>query len=860
MRIKHHAASKKLFASLLSCVMVLNMLALGVQAEESSAQGTGQPNVFYTGNTWQSPGDIVLLRGNNLNLVEKVQLSRLNDTGHNAAPRYVLNQAYNTTYSEDELKKASEPQWNALSSKKVDILQISGESIKFMIPCEMKDGVYAVKLSYKESSQEKEKIVYINTPQQQWVQGDEGKIATPGGWLRIQGSNLAYDSSSKVKVVLENTETQKRISLSDCEIINSYSVQAKLTEKLSHGTYNVYLYNGFGSKTSWSNPCRITVGDSPKKSWPTEVFNVKDFGAIGDSKTIDNAAVLEALQAAKKNGGGIVYFPQGRYRLTIGGINIPENTILQGESSETTQVYWSPFDWELGKLPDYMLSGLQNFAIENITFCGSRIGTFLTSGVQSFAYQYAKLLGKKVGETYDYKNVYINNCKFYFNATAENSIVKYLDKYSGILEEINHEFIQKIYGFKLSGSNIQMKNNDMYFSCYPLESDLNYSILRNNVFDASDYSHLVALGGEKFIFEDNSIQGSIAMVRSENAYVADCTIENNWGGDREGFTTDGGGSYNSSSAQQSEDGLTLTLPEADMKDNEFSEWGIFVISGKGAGQYRTIVSNTKNTVKIESPFIDGLDETSFLSISKIRNNMFFINNKLSDVGSFQYYGTMTNAIMDGTEMARAESINAWARFVYGTYMPNWYCSFINNKLSQGNVFSYFGYDNATNKNYIYSSLKITGAADKASINIGTLIRNNDLKDGWHIWIAPQAGTDSIQDMVIQGNHIAGSKSGIVLNAAGGIRNSIICETTFKDVEKEWDISQDIINEKDSDGNNRILFFNTKNTGVFPLASGWIISVSALLTVAVMLLAVSIYLRVCKQKTLRESIKSALLKK
>lgn len=42
-------------------------------------------------------------------------------------------------------------------------------------------------------------------------------------------------------------------------------------------------------------------------------YNVKDYGAVGDGKTIDSPAINKAIEAAGKSGGGTVYFPAGKY-------------------------------------------------------------------------------------------------------------------------------------------------------------------------------------------------------------------------------------------------------------------------------------------------------------------------------------------------------------------------------------------------------------------------------------------------------------------------------------------------------------------------------------------------------------------
>ncbi|MHB8754650.1 MAG: glycosyl hydrolase family 28-related protein [Candidatus Acidiferrales bacterium] len=44
-------------------------------------------------------------------------------------------------------------------------------------------------------------------------------------------------------------------------------------------------------------------------------YDIRAFGAVGDGKTDDTAAIQEALNAAANNGGGIVYVPKGEYRV-----------------------------------------------------------------------------------------------------------------------------------------------------------------------------------------------------------------------------------------------------------------------------------------------------------------------------------------------------------------------------------------------------------------------------------------------------------------------------------------------------------------------------------------------------------------
>ena len=108
-------------------------------------------------------------------------------------------------------------------------------------------------------------------------------------------------------------------------------------DDLAEGEYELFIHNGFGGTAGWSAalPVRVKLPDA----WPEKVFNVRDFGAKGDDVADDTAAIREALAAAEKNGGGVVYFPWGTYRLND-WIGVPEKTILRGEVRDGSVLKW----------------------------------------------------------------------------------------------------------------------------------------------------------------------------------------------------------------------------------------------------------------------------------------------------------------------------------------------------------------------------------------------------------------------------------------------------------------------------------------------------------------------------------------
>src|SRR5712692_8960174 len=63
-------------------------------------------------------------------------------------------------------------------------------------------------------------------------------------------------------------------------------------------------------------PETISAKTGPATQSPASaagVFDVRSFGATGDGKTIDTAAINKAIEAAASAGGGTVRFPAGTY-------------------------------------------------------------------------------------------------------------------------------------------------------------------------------------------------------------------------------------------------------------------------------------------------------------------------------------------------------------------------------------------------------------------------------------------------------------------------------------------------------------------------------------------------------------------
>ncbi|MFA5114373.1 MAG: glycosyl hydrolase family 28-related protein [Candidatus Margulisiibacteriota bacterium] len=82
----------------------------------------------------------------------------------------------------------------------------------------------------------------------------------------------------------------------------------------------------------------VLSGTSSTCSGALPVYNVKNYGAVGDTTTDDTAAIKAAIAAAKADGGGTVYFPVGGYKITE-TLTIDAPVRLVGNSAGSAEVF-----------------------------------------------------------------------------------------------------------------------------------------------------------------------------------------------------------------------------------------------------------------------------------------------------------------------------------------------------------------------------------------------------------------------------------------------------------------------------------------------------------------------------------------
>ncbi|HTQ30286.1 MAG TPA: glycosyl hydrolase family 28-related protein [Opitutaceae bacterium] len=78
----------------------------------------------------------------------------------------------------------------------------------------------------------------------------------------------------------------------------------------------------------------------------SHTFNVRDYGATGDGKTIDSPAINKAIDAAAAAGGGTVYFPAGTYASY--SIHLKSHLVLRLDAGATILAAEPPADLSTG--------------------------------------------------------------------------------------------------------------------------------------------------------------------------------------------------------------------------------------------------------------------------------------------------------------------------------------------------------------------------------------------------------------------------------------------------------------------------------------------------------------------------------
>lgn len=621
--------------------------------EKSSPRMSSEKPVIIWYSDPVGPDETVVLNGYGFSEKSKARLSRLSD--------------------ETDCK----------TGKVVEIIPLVAtcETLKFVVPDSWKQGVYACSVETDGVASE---TVLVNKPDIWWKQGDGGvNVANQGGWLRLQGKCLAFDMKPKVRLV----SGDKTIDLSVVDYSN-YMVKAEIPKNLRPGDYQIQFNNGHGGDKATVIFEKISVNAIETKK--PMVMNVVECGADPGGKKDSTCAIVCAIERLGAFGGGVVYFPAGRYRIDSilrsgyfvqTSLKIPENIMLRGESMELVSLWWPD---QHPPLPT-LIEGGNDFTIEELTIYTQGKHSTLITGQSNVTINRVRIRA---------------NCYYMTNCNGQ--------RHHG--REVNVNFRDTSLGsaFVIWGNNLKITNCDIYTSniCFDIRH-CHGGVISNNTVMAKNFFFLSGCG--EFILEKNKFVGNQLTTGGSNfalhfgarvckhTYLAHNDISHIYGGDHEAFTLDGHGnvylggvkSVQGDKLVLSEDWLPKIQDRAYMPDSYGT--AVYIIEGKGRGQYRWLKDYEGRNVTLDEPWLVEPDDTSILSIGAFNGRHLIIGNTMSDTGTaVQLYPPNNECIVAENKTYRASNMNCLSRLrkdrVNGSrWMElSWYNQFLDNEIVEGN--------------------------------------------------------------------------------------------------------------------------------------------------------------------------------
>jgi hypothetical protein len=605
-----------------------------LSAETMKAPGA-PPSVFWVSDP-VLPAEIVMVEGANWGTSPRIELSWLGDD------------------------KPGQPMVGDAAIQKTVMLtplQVTASSVKFMIPADWKSGVYSFQVSVNDTRSAPE---LINAPTPWWQQGDWGKEASPGGWLRVFGKCLSLNG----KATLALQGVGQTLIFNPVQQ-DQWSLNVSLPGNMVAGEYNTWVHNGCGGQAGWKQVGIVKIRVHPPL-WKSDVFDIREYGAVGNDEFEDGPAIQAALDAAGRNGGGIVFIPRGRFQVNT-TLMIPRFVLMRGEGSDLSQLYWRDRITPL----ETLIRGTNSFGIEDLSI---------------LAVNHLAGITTDPGTAPDAGNVFLRRLYIYLNRFEDADFKVVFDRLKqGQLEGADRNMGAVI----VDGENVQVTDCEIYSSHSPFRFNGHYGLYSNNRCFQGDASNFIS--GTHVIFENNVVQGS-QMARGGGCYVrqdlyyAHNRIGNMAFHDAELFVTDAPAQIIVNFVSIEGTKAVLDQP-VDWKDltgqtwtgNATREVAFFITLGTGAGQYRFVKTFNEKKVELNQPWDVLPDSTSTIVLAPFYRNNMLIDNEFHD-GAIVASGCMgIDWVLAGNKITRGGGLRNSGYLK----LPSWYHQYFDNEILVG---------------------------------------------------------------------------------------------------------------------------------------------------------------------------------
>ncbi len=599
-------------------------------------------------------------------------------------------------------------------SKKFKIVSQSDRNISALIPDEpaFKEGVLTA--VWVKNGSLLSQPVFLNKARAVTIEYDQ---IMAGQAFRIFGRNLKFPGFSPRVYFAE--EKTKQLLGAKVTGGDAYVLQVLAPSEVKPGSrYKIIVSNGNGGALSEMESeeriTGITTAPDPfnlKVPWGTEftfaknIYNVKtdarlSLKAKGDGSTDDRKAIQEAIDLASKNGGGVVYFPEGKYKLDIpsgSGLVMKSRVVLKGDGYEKTFIQYGfgtppPYPDPIGKdgWPNATtegvailwplhttLTGLYELCLQNVN----------TSGIWRHSLKTMPPAVKEPGGSGS--KFFTSNCRYDF-AVAWGLSWGYVDRFviTDCIFDSKSPFTWPWLWHCNGSTNFVVRNNRIHYAAGRFGFNDSYNgIIENN--------HITRLGdlinpkGETGGFNIDYAQDIVVL--GNRLDVEGKAIPNlNQG---ETILSQGG------NPEQMSVGKVTSATSTTLSDDN-QKWGLIktpalgssdavaIVEGRGMGQWRHFNSNTENTLQLEKPWDVVPDQTSHYAILRwsaedwlVKDNVLEDNNR----GIWFYCGS-TDLAITGNKLTNSEGIyiRSDQRLIMGRYNLSWNVSVTDNQVVNTN--------------------------------------------------------------------------------------------------------------------------------------------------------------------------------
>ncbi len=475
--------------------------------------------------------------------------------------------------------------------------------------------------------------------------------------IRKQGDNnlrILRDSQTPIGKLVHNV---------------SYEVEIRMPDDLEPGKYELFVHNGTGCAAGWSDPLLFSVIE---KSKPIKYYDAKRFGVKADGRTDDTHNLRKALKAASKT-GGVVMLQPGRVIIS-GTLELPEGVSLEGAGDGATSLQVldnNPIkggfpkscvlenyaaDW-LPHVKDYtpMIWVRNKSSVKDLTLIyGNGVGFGIviaksTGVAENVHIERVKVIAKNqplgwhgaysvflAGDSY---GLVISDCDFRGWGGIEVVANYHQQAYVGRNKIVNLPTGLQNSFFTRGFNKSVVESNEVYYGLrnYSSQNGLKYGM--QNLPDGSSNpprstTHLAMLG--------NLYINNLARRHNDGEMMIESTA---------GFWC--GNVQNASKT-------TLTV-NGEPFNTDLKDCYAMILDGKGIGQYRRIVSNTKSSLVFDNAWDIVPDQTTCIQVGGFNVEHLWIDNTLTNNASWSgFWGNNVGHVVDGQIMRDGGSFYLWA--------------------------------------------------------------------------------------------------------------------------------------------------------------------------------------------------------